>query len=90
MFDRVIYYKLVGFIILHSDNIFLTFASGIHYKFFIRNMLEKLIFAYNLQLDFSSFNAADEDYSGYEYSLNGQLSEVRIVYLNRFVEEVYV
>lgn len=53
-------------------------------------MLEKLIFAYNLQLDFSSFNAADEDYSGYEYSLNGQLSEVRIVYLNRFVQEVYV
>ncbi|XP_039123130.1 uncharacterized protein LOC120259563 isoform X5 [Dioscorea cayenensis subsp. rotundata] len=41
-----------------------------------------------VELDFSSFNAADEDYSGYEYSLNGQLSEVRIVYLNRFVQEV--
>lgn len=41
-----------------------------------------------LQLDFTSFNPDDEDYRGYEYSLFGELSEVRIVYLNRFVQEV--
>lgn len=43
---------------------------------------------YNVQLDFSSFSPDDEDYCGYEYSLLGKLSEVRIVYLNRFVQEV--
>lgn len=37
---------------------------------------------------FTSFNVEDEDYEGYEYSLFGQLSEVRVVYLNRFVQEV--
>ena len=36
---------------------------------------------------FSSFNADDEDYEGYDYSLFGQLSEVRVVYLNRFIQE---
>lgn len=41
-----------------------------------------------MQLEFSSFNADDEDYKGYDYSLLGQLSEVRIVYLNRFIQEV--
>lgn len=41
-----------------------------------------------MQLVFTSFNVDDEDYEGYEYSLFGQLSEVRIVYLNRFVQEV--
>lgn len=41
-----------------------------------------------VELDFSSFSIDDEDYNGYEYSLVGQLSEVRIVYLNRFVQEV--
>lgn len=41
-----------------------------------------------MQLVFTSFSADDEDYEGYEYSLFGQLSEVRIVYLNRFVQEV--
>ncbi|KAJ0970742.1 hypothetical protein J5N97_018701 [Dioscorea zingiberensis] len=41
-----------------------------------------------VELDFTSFSAADEDYNGFDYSLNGQLSEVRIVYLNRFVQEV--
>ena len=42
----------------------------------------------NMQLVFSSFSADDEDYEGYDYSLFGQLSEVRLVYLNRFVQEV--
>ncbi|KAJ8763967.1 hypothetical protein K2173_003749 [Erythroxylum novogranatense] len=41
-----------------------------------------------VELVFSSFNVDDEDYEGYEYSLFGQLSEVRLVYLNRFVQEV--
>jgi len=42
-----------------------------------------------VQIDFSSYNVGDEDYCGYDYSLVGQLSEVRIVYLNRFVQEVW-
>ncbi|KAL8053513.1 hypothetical protein ABFS82_05G077000 [Erythranthe guttata] len=41
-----------------------------------------------VELVFCSFNADDEDYKGYEYSLVGQLSEVRVVYLNRFLQEV--
>ncbi|KAE8702415.1 hypothetical protein F3Y22_tig00110482pilonHSYRG00005 [Hibiscus syriacus] len=41
-----------------------------------------------VKLVFTSFNSDDEDYQGYEYSLFGQLSEVRVVYLNRFVQEV--
>ncbi|KAF7828516.1 Vacuolar protein sorting-associated protein 13C [Senna tora] len=41
-----------------------------------------------VELVFTSFNKDDEDYKGYDYSLFGELSEVRIVYLNRFVQEV--
>ncbi|KAM5573225.1 hypothetical protein ABKV19_012985 [Rosa sericea] len=41
-----------------------------------------------VELVFTSFSADDEDFEGYEYSLYGQLSEVRIVYLNRFIQEV--
>ncbi|KAK6251014.1 hypothetical protein SCA6_005019 [Theobroma cacao] len=41
-----------------------------------------------VELEFTSFSIDDEDYEGYEYSLVGQLSEVRIVYLNRLVQEV--
>ncbi|KAI3453469.1 hypothetical protein Pfo_010132 [Paulownia fortunei] len=41
-----------------------------------------------VELVFCSFSADDEDYEGYDYSLLGQLSEVRIVYLNRFLQEV--
>lgn len=41
-----------------------------------------------MQLLFTSFSVDDEDYRGFEYSLFGQLSEVRIVYLNRFIQEV--
>lgn len=40
------------------------------------------------QLLFSSFSADDEDYEGYDYALVGELSEVRVVYLNRFIQEV--
>ncbi|KAL3499805.1 hypothetical protein ACH5RR_038898 [Cinchona calisaya] len=41
-----------------------------------------------VELVFCSFSPDDEDYEGYDYSLVGQLSEVRIVYLNRFLQEV--
>ncbi|XP_042486677.1 uncharacterized protein LOC122066914 [Macadamia integrifolia] len=41
-----------------------------------------------VELVFSSFSIDDDDYRGYDYSLFGQLSEVRIIYLNRFVQEV--
>ncbi|OVA12725.1 Pleckstrin homology domain [Macleaya cordata] len=41
-----------------------------------------------VELLFTSFSVVDEDYKGYDYSLYGQLSEVRIVYLNRFIQEV--
>ncbi|XP_024994007.1 uncharacterized protein LOC112527539 isoform X2 [Cynara cardunculus var. scolymus] len=41
-----------------------------------------------VELVFSSFSADDEDYAGFDYSLIGQLSEVRLVYLNRFIQEV--
>ncbi|KAI7739602.1 hypothetical protein M8C21_022627 [Ambrosia artemisiifolia] len=41
-----------------------------------------------VELVFSSFSADDEDYAGFDYSLTGQLSEVRLVYLNRFIQEI--
>lgn len=41
-----------------------------------------------VELVFCSYSPGDEDYEGYDYSLVGQLSEVRIIYLNRFLQEV--
>ncbi|XP_078437793.1 pleckstrin homology (PH) domain-containing protein isoform X2 [Wolffia australiana] len=41
-----------------------------------------------VKLEFDSYGAEDEDYPGYEYSLSGELSEIRVVYLNRFIEEM--
>ncbi|KAL8266737.1 hypothetical protein R6Q59_004081 [Mikania micrantha] len=41
-----------------------------------------------VELVFSSFSTDDEDYAGFDYSLIGQLSEVRLVYLNRFIQEI--
>ncbi|KAH7316123.1 hypothetical protein KP509_21G079300 [Ceratopteris richardii] len=41
-----------------------------------------------IELEFSSFNKDDTDYEGYEYSLNGKLSEIRFIYLNRFIKEI--
>ncbi|PNT67930.1 hypothetical protein BRADI_3g33740v3 [Brachypodium distachyon] len=41
-----------------------------------------------VEIDFTSYSVGDEDYCGYDYSLVGKLSEVRIVYLNRFVQEI--
>ncbi|KAF7823729.1 Vacuolar protein sorting-associated protein 13C [Senna tora] len=36
----------------------------------------------------TSFNKEDEDYKSHDYNLFYELSEVRIDYLNRFVQEV--
>ena len=41
-----------------------------------------------MQLDLESYSLEDEDYPGYDYSLMGELSEIRLVYLNRFIQEV--
>jgi len=43
---------------------------------------------FTLQFKFSSYSAGDDDYEGYDYSLSGKLSAVRIVFLYRFVQEV--
>ncbi|XP_010500318.2 PREDICTED: uncharacterized protein LOC104777719 [Camelina sativa] len=41
-----------------------------------------------IKFKFSSYSAGDDDYEGYDYSLTGKLSAVRIVFLYRFVQEV--
>ncbi|KAF9624988.1 hypothetical protein IFM89_016808 [Coptis chinensis] len=41
-----------------------------------------------VELEFTSYSVVDDDYKGYDYSLFGQLSEVRIIYLNRFIQEI--
>ncbi|KAJ7520814.1 hypothetical protein O6H91_19G024000 [Diphasiastrum complanatum] len=41
-----------------------------------------------VKLDFHSYNKEDDDYQGYDYSLFGKLSAVRIVFLYRFIQEV--
>ena len=43
---------------------------------------------YFFQFKFNSYSAEDDDYEGYDYSLQGRLSAVRIVFLYRFVQEV--
>ena len=43
---------------------------------------------FTLQFKFNSYSAGDDDYEGYDYSLSGRLSAVRIVFLYRFVQEV--
>lgn len=40
------------------------------------------------QFTFNSYSVEDDDYKGYDYSLCGRLSAVRIVFLYRFVQEV--
>lgn len=40
------------------------------------------------QFTFNSYAIEDDDYEGYDYSLHGRLSEVRIVFLYRFIQEV--
>ncbi|XP_071939359.1 uncharacterized protein [Coffea arabica] len=41
-----------------------------------------------VQFKFSSYSTEDDDYEGYDYSLHGRLSAVRIVFLYRFVQEI--
>ncbi|KAK6160946.1 hypothetical protein DH2020_004327 [Rehmannia glutinosa] len=41
-----------------------------------------------IQFTFNSYSIEDDDYEGYDYSLSGRLSAVRIVFLYRFVQEV--
>eukprot|EP00250_Pteridium_aquilinum_P021886 c25256_g1_i1 orf=924-13886(-) len=41
-----------------------------------------------VKLEFQSFNVDEEDYQGFDYSLRGRLSSVRIVFLYRFIQEV--
>ncbi|KAJ0228735.1 Vacuolar protein sorting-associated protein 13 [Hirschfeldia incana] len=41
-----------------------------------------------IKFKFTSYSAGDDDYEGYDYSLSGRLSAVRIVFLYRFVQEV--
>ncbi|EPS74076.1 hypothetical protein M569_00677, partial [Genlisea aurea] len=41
-----------------------------------------------IQFKFSSYSNEDDDYDGYDYSLTGRLSAVRIVFLYRFVQEI--
>ncbi|XP_061360270.1 uncharacterized protein LOC133304277 isoform X2 [Gastrolobium bilobum] len=43
-----------------------------------------------IKFKFNSYSAEDDDYKGYDYSLQGQLSAVRIVFLYRFVQEIMV
>ncbi|XP_076932508.1 uncharacterized protein LOC143598077 [Bidens hawaiensis] len=41
-----------------------------------------------IQFKFKSYSPDDDDYEGYNYSLSGKLSAVRIVFLNRFIQEI--
>ncbi|KAG9136747.1 hypothetical protein Leryth_004514 [Lithospermum erythrorhizon] len=41
-----------------------------------------------IEFVFKSYSTEDDDYEGYEYSLTGRLSAVRIVFLYRFIQEV--
>ncbi|XP_012842600.1 PREDICTED: uncharacterized protein LOC105962815 isoform X1 [Erythranthe guttata] len=41
-----------------------------------------------IQFTFNSYSIGDDDYEGYDYSLSGRLSAVRIVFLYRFVQEI--
>ncbi|KAI3677366.1 hypothetical protein L1987_86992 [Smallanthus sonchifolius] len=40
-----------------------------------------------IQFTLKSYSPDDDDYEGYNYSLSGKLSAVRIVFLNRFIQE---
>ncbi len=43
-----------------------------------------------LLLEIVSFNADDEYYEGYKFSITGKMSELRIVFLNWFIQEVHL
>ncbi|KAL2613699.1 hypothetical protein R1flu_025391 [Riccia fluitans] len=41
-----------------------------------------------VELEFHSFSKDDDDFQGYDYSLTGKFSAVRIVFLYRFIQEI--
>ncbi|XP_024384462.1 uncharacterized protein [Physcomitrium patens] len=41
-----------------------------------------------VELEFQSYNKDEDDYQGFDYSLSGKLSAVRIVFLYRFIQEI--
>eukprot|EP00850_Spirogloea_muscicola_P018627 SM000173S02996 [mRNA] locus=s173:28246:52241:- [translate_table: standard] len=41
-----------------------------------------------VSIEFLSFSKEDDDYKGFEYSLSGRLSAVRIIFLYRFIQEL--
>ncbi|KAK9053434.1 hypothetical protein SSX86_030068 [Deinandra increscens subsp. villosa] len=41
-----------------------------------------------IQFTLKSYSPDDDDYEGYNFSLSGKLSAVRIVFLNRFIQEL--
>ncbi|XP_043709636.1 uncharacterized protein LOC122658659 isoform X2 [Telopea speciosissima] len=41
-----------------------------------------------IKFTFNSYSAEDDDHEGYDYSLRGRLSAVRIVFLYKFVQEI--
>lgn len=63
--------------------IFLCYSQIITSSFLF-SFFSKFLF----QFKFNSYSAEDDDYEGYDYSLHGHLSAVRIVFLYRFVQEV--
>ncbi|PKU86461.1 hypothetical protein MA16_Dca017022 [Dendrobium catenatum] len=50
----------------------------------IRNQAVESLIKFNFQ----SYSIEDDDYEGYDYSLSGRLSAVRIIFLYRFVLEI--
>lgn len=52
-------------------------------------VLRYFFFHFLFQFKFNSYSVEDDDYEGYDYSLCGRLSAVRIVFLYRFVQEVH-
>lgn len=52
------------------------------------SLLSLSLYIYVSQFSFKSFSPEDDDYEGYNFSLSGKLSAVRIVFLNRFIQEV--
>lgn len=44
----------------------------------------------SFQFTFNSYSVGDDDYEGYDFSLSGRLSAVRIIFLYRFVQEVSI
>ncbi|XP_074301933.1 uncharacterized protein LOC141633346 isoform X1 [Silene latifolia] len=43
-----------------------------------------------IKFEFKSYSAEDDDYEGFDYSLSGRLSAVRLVFLYRFIREISV